>query len=140
MPYAITLPLLAKPDTPFPATPHRAMQRALYVWLRAADEDEPPTARTAASIGSTIALVMGDQTLVFCRRADHKEERFSFRVQRGTKRILIFGAIRGARYWVSVDGERVTLPASKEGVITWHPPEGFAPYVTILKSVGRGGR
>jgi len=108
------------------------------LWPRAAAEADPPLARTAASIGSTIALALGDQILVFCRHADHKEERFSFRVQRGTKRILIFGAIRGARYWVSVDGERVTLPAGKEGVITWHPPAGFAAYVTILKSADRG--
>ena len=38
MPYHITLPLLTKPNTPFPATPHRALQGAFYAWLRAADD------------------------------------------------------------------------------------------------------
>lgn len=36
MPCSITLPLLTEPDTPFPTTPHRALQGTFYTWLRAA--------------------------------------------------------------------------------------------------------
>lgn len=39
MPYAITLPLVADPDAPFPATPHRALQGTLYAWLQRGDPD-----------------------------------------------------------------------------------------------------
>ena len=37
MPYQIALPLLTKPAVPFPSTPHRALQGALYTWLHTAD-------------------------------------------------------------------------------------------------------
>ncbi len=37
MPYAITLPLVAALDAPFPAAPHRALQGTFYAWLHAAD-------------------------------------------------------------------------------------------------------
>jgi len=39
MPYAITLPLVTDPDTPFPTTPHRALQASFYAWLKQADPD-----------------------------------------------------------------------------------------------------
>jgi len=39
MPYSITLPLVADPDAPFPATPHRALQASFYTWLRQGDPD-----------------------------------------------------------------------------------------------------
>ncbi|TEU18854.1 MAG: CRISPR system precrRNA processing endoribonuclease RAMP protein Cas6 [Anaerolineales bacterium] len=39
MPYAITLPLVADSDAPFPTRPHRALQGAFYSWLKQGDPD-----------------------------------------------------------------------------------------------------
>jgi CRISPR-associated endoribonuclease Cas6 len=37
MPTLVNVPLHADPDTPFPATPHRALQATFYSWLQAGD-------------------------------------------------------------------------------------------------------
>jgi len=39
MPALVNVPLQLDPDTPFLATPHRALQATFYAWLRAGDAD-----------------------------------------------------------------------------------------------------